>query len=82
MNGAGEMAQWLRALPAHSEVLSSISSNHPKVTHNHLQWDLMPFSVMQAHMQTTLIYIHTYINTSFKKIYECIEQMSSVLFVD
>lgn len=50
--------------------------------HNHLQWDLMPFSVMQAHMQTTLIYIHTYINTSFKKIYECIEQMSSVLFVD
>ena len=34
--GAGEMAQWLSALP---EVLSSIPSNH-MVAHNHLSWDL------------------------------------------
>jgi hypothetical protein len=33
--GAGEMAQWLRALTALSEVLSSILSNH-MVAHNHL----------------------------------------------
>ena len=32
---AGEMAQWLRALPALLKVLSSIPSNH-MVTHNHL----------------------------------------------
>jgi hypothetical protein len=33
--GAGEMAQWLRALTALPEVLSSISSTH-MVAHNHL----------------------------------------------
>jgi hypothetical protein len=33
--GAGEMAQWLRALAALPEVLSSIPSNH-MVAHNHL----------------------------------------------
>jgi hypothetical protein len=33
--GAGEMAQWLRALAALPEVLSSIPSNHT-VAHNHL----------------------------------------------
>ena len=33
--GAGEMAQWLRALPALPKVLSSIPSNH-MVAHNHL----------------------------------------------
>ncbi|KAM7335327.1 hypothetical protein ACRRTK_005804 [Alexandromys fortis] len=32
---AGEMAQWLRALAALPEVLSSIPSNH-MVAHNHL----------------------------------------------
>jgi len=32
--GAGEMAQWLRALTALPEVLSSIPSNH-MVAHNH-----------------------------------------------
>ncbi|EDL00620.1 mCG1042693, partial [Mus musculus] len=32
---AGEMAQWLRALTALPEVLSSIPSNH-MVAHNHL----------------------------------------------
>jgi hypothetical protein len=39
--GAGEMAQWLRALTALPEVLSSIPSNH-MVAHNHLEWDPMP----------------------------------------
>jgi hypothetical protein len=33
--GAGEMAQWFRALTALTEVLSSIPSNH-MVAHNHL----------------------------------------------
>jgi len=33
--GAGEMTQWLRALTALPEVLSSIPSNHV-VTHDHL----------------------------------------------
>jgi hypothetical protein len=33
--GAGEMAQWLRALTALPKVLSSIPSNHI-VAHNHL----------------------------------------------
>jgi hypothetical protein len=33
--GAGEMAQWLRALTAFPEVLSSIPSNHI-VAHDHL----------------------------------------------
>jgi hypothetical protein len=34
-SGAGEMAQWLRALTALPEILSSIPSNH-MVAHNHL----------------------------------------------
>jgi hypothetical protein len=33
--GAGEMAQWLSALAALPEILSSIPRNH-MVTHNHL----------------------------------------------
>ena len=33
--GAGEMVQWLTALTAHPEVLSSVPSNHI-VVHNHL----------------------------------------------
>jgi hypothetical protein len=33
--GAGEMAQQLRALTTHSEVLSSVPSNH-MVAHRHL----------------------------------------------
>jgi hypothetical protein len=40
--GAGEMAQWLRALTVLSEVPRSIPSNH-MVAHNHLKWDLMLF---------------------------------------
>jgi hypothetical protein len=35
LDWAGEMAQWLRALTALPEVLSSIPSNH-MVAHNHL----------------------------------------------
>ena len=35
MLGAGEMAQWLRALVAFPEVLSSIHINH-MVAHNYL----------------------------------------------
>ena len=35
MQGAGEMAQWLRALSALPKVLSSIPGNH-MVAHNHL----------------------------------------------
>lgn len=37
------MAQWVRALTALPEVLSTIGNNH-MVAHNHLSWDLMPFS--------------------------------------
>jgi hypothetical protein len=40
---AGEMVQWLRALTALPEVLSSILSNH-MVAHNHLYLDLVPSS--------------------------------------
>jgi hypothetical protein len=39
------MAQWLRALTALPEVLSSVPSNH-MVAHNHLQCDLTPSSVV------------------------------------
>jgi hypothetical protein len=39
--GAGEMAQWLRALTALPKVLSSNPSNH-MVAHNHPLRDLMP----------------------------------------
>jgi len=35
VGGPGEMAQGLRALTAHAEVLNSIPSNH-MVAHNHL----------------------------------------------
>jgi len=37
------MAQWLRALTALPEVLSSIPSNY-MVARNHLKWDLVPLS--------------------------------------
>jgi hypothetical protein len=41
--GAGEMAQWLRALTVLPEVLSSSPSNRT-VAHNLLKWDPMPSS--------------------------------------
>jgi hypothetical protein len=53
---AGEMAQWLRALTALPEVLSSIPSNS-MVAHNHLQWDLMPSSGVSEDSYSALIYI-------------------------
>ena len=54
--GAGEMAQWLRALTALPEFLSSIPSNH-MVAHNHLQWNLMPSSGVSEDSDSVLIYI-------------------------
>jgi hypothetical protein len=52
------MAQWLRALTAFPEVLSSIPSNH-MVAHNHLQWDLMPSSgVSEDNDSVLIIYIY------------------------
>jgi len=44
------MAEKLRALAALPEVLSSIPSNH-MVVHNHLQWDLVPSSGLQASLK-------------------------------
>jgi hypothetical protein len=38
---AGETVQWLRALTALTEVLSSVPKNH-MVPHSHLEWDPMP----------------------------------------
>jgi hypothetical protein len=54
--GAGEMAQWLRALTDLPEVLGSIPSNHMEA-HNHLQWDLMPSSGMSEENNGVLIYL-------------------------
>jgi hypothetical protein len=58
--GAGEIAQWLRALTALPEVLSSIPSNH-MVAHNHL----MPSSGVSEDNYSVFIYIK--INKSFFK---------------
>jgi hypothetical protein len=44
------MAQWLRALAALPEILSSIPNNH-MLAHNHLSWDLMPSPGIQVYMQ-------------------------------
>jgi len=52
--GAGKMAQWLRALTALPEVLSSNPSNH-MVAHN--QWDLMPSSGVSEGSDSVLTYI-------------------------
>ena len=53
--GAGEMAQWLRALTVLPEVLSSIPSNH-MVAHNNLLWSLMPSSGVSEDSFSVLIY--------------------------
>jgi len=50
------MAQWLKALTALPEVLSSIPSKH-MVVHNHLQWDLMPSSGVSEDSYHVLIHI-------------------------
>jgi hypothetical protein len=49
------MAQWLRALIALPEVLSSNPSNH-MVSHNHLKWDLMPSSGVSEDSYSVHIY--------------------------
>ena len=49
--GAGEVAQWLRALSALPEDLNSIPSNH-MVAHNHL----MPSSGMSEDSYSVLTY--------------------------
>ena len=51
------MAQWLRALTALPEDLSSNPSNH-MVAHNHLEWDLMPSSGVSEDSYSVLIYIN------------------------
>jgi hypothetical protein len=48
------MAQWLKALTALPEVVSSIPSNH-MVAHNHLRWDLMPSSGVSEESDSVLI---------------------------
>jgi len=48
---AGEMGQWLRALP---EVLISNPSNHT-VAHSHLLWNLMPSSGVSEDNYSVLI---------------------------
>jgi hypothetical protein len=52
---AGEMAQWLRAMTALPEVLSSVPSNH-MVAHNHVQWDPMPSSGVSEDSYSVLTY--------------------------
>ena len=54
--GAGEMAQWLRALAALPEVPRSIPSTH-MVAHNHLSWNLMPSSGVSEDSNPVLTYI-------------------------
>jgi hypothetical protein len=56
VQGAGEVAQWLRVLTALSEFLSSIPSNH-MVAYNHLKLDLMPFSSVSEDSYSTVVYI-------------------------
>jgi hypothetical protein len=52
IKGAGEMAQWLRALTALPKVLSSIPS-----IHNHLKRDLMPPFGVSGNRYSVVIYI-------------------------
>ena len=54
-NGAGEMAQRVRALTALPKVLSSNPSNH-MVAHNHPQWDPMPSSGVSEGSYSMLTY--------------------------
>jgi hypothetical protein len=66
---AGEMTQWLRALTALPEVLSSIPSNHLVAPH-HLQWDQMPSSGVYEDSDSIYIfyiYIKSLKNTKKKQ---------------
>jgi len=56
LEGAGEMAQWLRAQAVLPEVLSSIPSTC-MVAHNHLQRDLILSSGVSEGSYSVLIYI-------------------------
>uniref|UniRef100_A0ABK0LQ85 Myelin oligodendrocyte glycoprotein n=1 Tax=Rattus norvegicus TaxID=10116 RepID=A0ABK0LQ85_RAT len=58
------MAQWLRALIALPEAMSSIPSYH-MVAHNHLEWDPMPSSGVSEDSNNVLTYLKT--NKSKKK---------------
>ena len=58
------MAQWLKALIALPEVLSSNLGND-MVAHNHLYWDLMPSSGVC--LKTATVYLDIVINKSFLK---------------
>jgi len=75
--GAAEMAQWLRALTALPEVLSSIPSNH-MVAHNHLSWDLTLSSGVSEDSDSVFTYIHI-INKILKK-RKCVLRPDEVLF--
>lgn len=50
------MAQQLKALVSHPEILSSIPSYH-MVAHNHLLWNLMPYSGMSEDRDGVLTYM-------------------------
>lgn len=54
MLGAGEMANWLRALVALPDVLSSIAISHKTI----YKRDLMSSSGMEVYMQTANSYIN------------------------
>jgi hypothetical protein len=62
---SGEKTQWLRALIALPEDLSSIPSNH-MVAHNHLYWNPTPSSGVSEDSNIVLLYIK-YINFILKK---------------
>jgi hypothetical protein len=55
LQGAGEIAQRLRALTDLPKVLSSIPSNH-MVAHNHLYGNLMPSSGVSEDSYSVLTY--------------------------
>ena len=68
------MAQWLRALVALPEVLSSILSNH-MVVHNHLQQDLMPSSGINVYMQIEQVMKTETPHLLYFIVFECLEMV-------
>ena len=70
------MAQWLRALTAPPEILSSIPSNH-MVACNHLLWDLMPSSGVSEENYSVLTY-----NILKKHTHSLLGEVSLTLFPD
>ena len=59
--GDGEVAQWLRALIALPEVLSSILSTHMAAL-NYLSWGIVPSSGMK----TSILIEHSHIKYIYK----------------